>query len=122
MYILKYKAKSVLDLAVGKGGDFGKYLDSGFTDIHGYDINGDSIKEATSRSLKITKKNGPTVNINLQVRDLSKQSVELDNKVDLVVCNFAFHYFIGNLPTFMKSVSNLKKGGHFLLSFFVQNL
>lgn len=118
VYISKYKAKSVLDLAVGKGGDFGKYLDAGFTEIYGYDINGESIKEATSRSLKITKKNGPTVNINLQVRDLSKQSVELSSKVDLVVCNFAFHYFIEALPTFMKNVSNLKKGGHFLLSFF----
>ena len=118
-YINKYKGSSVLDLACGKGGDFGKYVDSGFDKIFGFDINKDSIKEATMRASSITKKKGENVVIKLETRDLIKMHVKLDIKVDLAVCNFAFHYFYKDLDSFLKSVNlNLKKGGYLLLTFF----
>lgn len=118
-YIDKYKGSFVLDLACGKGGDFGKYVDSGFNKIFGFDINKDSIKEATARASAITKKKGENVEIKLETRDLIKMHAKLDTNVDLVVCNFAFHYFYNNLDSFLKSVDlNLKKGGYLLLTFF----
>jgi SAM-dependent methyltransferase len=118
-YISKYKGKSVLDLACGKGGDFGKYVDTGFNFVYGFDIDNESIKEATSRSLKIAKKNGTNITISVEERNLILKPVMLNTKVDLVICNFAFHYFYKSLPTFLESVNgNIKKGGYLILSFF----
>jgi len=116
----KYAGKSVLDLASGQGGDFGKYIDAGFSRIDGYDINERSINEASSRVVKIKKKYLDTVKINITNRDLSKNVVDpLDIKFDLVATNFAVHYFYNHLNTYIKSVkNNIKKGGHLLLTLF----
>jgi SAM-dependent methyltransferase len=119
-YIDKYKSKSVLDLAVGKGGDLGKYNDSGFSIVHGYDIDIPSIKEAKQRADMISKKQGNNIEITLEVKDLIKNSIPSGKiKFDLIVTNFAFHYFYKSLPTYIKTVTNnLKNGGHLILSFF----
>jgi hypothetical protein len=118
-YINKYISSSVLDLASGQGGDFGKYLDNNVNLIHGYDINAKSIKEATSRIMKIDKKH-KDVKINIFQQDLNKEVVKPSNtKFGLVVTNFAFHYFYKNLDTYLTSVkNNISKGGHLLLTFF----
>jgi hypothetical protein len=118
-YISKYKSKSVLDLASGQGGDFGKYVDNDFSFIEAYDINEKSIREATSRSMKIDKKH-KDVKINISKLDLTKEVVKPSNtKFGLVVTNFAFHYFYKNLDNYLKSVlNNISKGGHLILTFF----
>jgi SAM-dependent methyltransferase len=118
-YISKYISNSVLDLASGQGGDFGKYLDNNVSLINGYDINAKSIKEATSRIMKIDKKH-KDVKINIFQQDLNKEVVKPGNtKFGLVVTNFAFHYFYKNLDNYLKSVkNNIAKGGHLLLTFF----
>lgn len=118
-YINKYISNSVLDLASGQGGDFGKYLDNNVNLIHGYDINAKSIKEATSRIMKIDKKH-KDVKINIFQQDLNKEVVKSGNtKFGLVVTNFAFHYFYKNLDTYLTTVkNNIAKGGHLLLTFF----
>lgn len=42
--INKYAGKSVLELACGKGGDLGKYIDAGFTRLLGFDYSRDNIE------------------------------------------------------------------------------
>ena len=119
-YINKCKGNSVLDLACGKGGDFGKYIDSGFKTIVGFDINNESLTEAKSRAESFLKKeenNGISISVNHI--DLTKKSAKIEGKVDLVVCNFAFHYFYKNLDLFIKSVlDNTNPGSKVLLTFF----
>lgn len=119
-YINKFRGRTVLDLASGQGGDFGKYIDSGFTRIDAYDINSKSIKEASLRSSKIMKKYGQNVTINISKIDLNKKQVpDLGVKTDLVVTNFAFHYFYKNMEVYIKSVkNNLTNGGFLLMTFF----
>jgi SAM-dependent methyltransferase len=120
--IEKYKGKSVLDMASGKGGDFGKYIDSGFLRIDGYDINAESVKESLSRVVSKTTKTLDNVNITVTVKDLTKEIISSNVKFDLVVTNFAFHYFYKTLDIYLKSVTgNLKKGGHLILTFFDGN-
>jgi ubiquinone/menaquinone biosynthesis C-methylase UbiE len=120
IYIDKYKGKTVLDLAVGKGGDLGKYNSSGFSYIEGYDINSKSIKEAISRASTMSNKSNSNISVKLNTLDLSKNIIpEPKSKFDLVVSNFAFHYFYETLDVYLKTVkNNLKKGGHLLLTFF----
>ena len=116
----KYKGKTVLDLAVGKGGDLGKYNSSGFSYIEGYDIDSKSIKEAICRASMMTNKSNSNISVKLNTLDLSKNIIpEPKTKFDLVVSNFAFHYFYETLDIYLKTIkNNLKNGGHLLLTFF----
>jgi ubiquinone/menaquinone biosynthesis C-methylase UbiE len=116
----------VLDLACGKGGDIGKYYASGFSYIEGYDLSKDSIQEATSRvSNMTTRKDTGNVTCVLKQQDLSTLPVPRSTPFDLVVCNFAFHYFYKpkkTLDTFVKSVvDNSKRGTKLILTFFDQD-
>lgn len=120
IYIENYKGKSVLDLAIGKGGDLGKYNSSGFTYIEGYDIDTSSIKEASCRASVMSSKSNSNISVKLHTQDLVKNEVPSSRvKFDLVVSNFAFHYFYNSLDIYIKSVkNNLKQDGHLLLTFF----
>jgi phosphoserine aminotransferase len=66
------------------------------------------------------KKYGQNVSINITKIDLNKKQVpDLGVKTDLVVTNFAFHYFYKNMEVYIKSVkNNLTSGGFLLMTFF----
>ncbi len=107
------KNKSILELAVGKAGDLHKWKSCNIKRVIGYDINKDSIKEGNRRLLEYPKKFQEK--ITLQIIDLTKESILLSEKVDIVSCMFAFHYFIFDLDLILESIkSNLKSGGYFI--------
>ena len=129
---------SLLDLAVGRGGDMLKWLHSGIYDVEGIDIDEESIMGnggATQRYLKLIK-DRKLLNTKGTIRDkvpdykfyiydlsLPSSIGKVDNildgkKFDIISCQFAIHYFFreeSSLHTIMKIVSkNLKKDGFFI--------
>ena len=107
------KNKSILELAVGKAGDLHKWKSCNIKKVVGYDINSDSIKEAKRRVSEYSKKFQEK--IILSVKDLTKEQVVLSEKIDIVSCMFAFHYFIKDLDLILESIKvNLKKDGYFI--------
>jgi len=110
--IQKYitKPSKLLDLAVGKGGDIGKWKkNENIVYVEGYDINKTSIKEARRR-LKLAKIKIP---VKFYVKDLSRDTLVLQ-KFDVISIQFAFHYFFKNedtLQTILDTINlNSKKG------------
>lgn len=113
--------KNLLELAVGKAGDLNKWVDNKIENIIGYDINETSINEAKHRVKEMVRrntKNNIMPNINLYVKDLSKNIIEGSNDQDAVISMFAFHYFFESQETFntiMASIeNNLKDDGLFI--------
>ncbi len=83
----------VLDLACGRGGDLFKYLDTFGKDtfVNGVDIDAGAIAEAKRR----VKSKGLS-NITLSVADVSNPDLDTSKwgeAYDVIVCNFAAHYF-----------------------------
>jgi RimJ/RimL family protein N-acetyltransferase/SAM-dependent methyltransferase len=83
----------ILDLACGRGGDLFKYLDTFGKDtyINGVDIDAGAIVEAKRR----VKAKGIS-NITLSVADVSNPDLDTSKwggAYDIIVCNFAAHYF-----------------------------
>lgn len=120
VFIDKYSKDTVLDLACGKGGDFSKYIDSGAKYIEAYDICTDSLKEATNRKNHYLKKvETKNTSFKIEKKDLRVDLINSKYSFDLVVCNFAFHYFYKTLDVFITNIlSNTKKGSYIALSFF----
>jgi mRNA (guanine-N7-)-methyltransferase len=113
---------TLLDLAVGKGGDMFKWLKNDIYNVVGIDINNESIKGTNGaihryRNLKNKRiKNNERVPIyDYYVYDLSNKNniPKIDNiiknrKFNIVSCQFAIHYMFKNkesLNTFIKIVS-----------------
>lgn len=115
--------QSVLELAVGKGGDLGKLYNNNVKRVVGYDIDKDSIIEANSRLLKyqVDFQN----RVLLSVKDLSTEIIEGNGEFDVVSCMFALHYFFKTEETFncvIKSIkNNLKIRGIFICTLFDGN-
>ncbi len=99
---------TLLDLACGKGGDIFKWL--GLKKVIGVDIDNNSLLQAKKRAKKF--------NVDFYKKDLSTELLQLNEKVDNIVCFFAIHYFFkteDTLDIFFKNVSNnLKDGGYFI--------
>lgn len=110
----------LLDLACGKGGDLDKWISNNINSVIGYDIDENSIIEAKRRvnEYKLPKK----TDIQLYVKDLSKDIIEGNNDYDVITSMFAFHYFFENQDTFnniIKSINNnLKDNGYFICTLF----
>jgi SAM-dependent methyltransferase len=124
-YIENYKGEcgTVLDLASGQGGDLGKYIDSGIKQIFGFDINEEYLEEAKKRKASfLLNPDNEGYSITLERADLSKDTINISEKADLVVCNFAFHYFYNSLDVFVSNVlQNAKPGAYILLTLFDKN-
>lgn len=109
----------LLDLACGKGGDLDKWVSNNIKTVIGYDINEKSIIEAKRRITEYPNKN---LNINVDVRDLSRNVIDGDKDCDVITSMFAFHYFFESKDTFntiMSSIdNNLKIGGYFMGTMF----
>lgn len=122
--IIKYAKNEeiLIDLCCGKGGDMHKWINAKIKNIIGYDINKEYIEEAKTRYSKVNKKD---IDIKIIYRniDLRKQIVDTEyEKVNVITCNFALHYFFKNkytFNTFIKSITNnLKNNGYFIGTIF----
>lgn len=94
----------VLDIAIGRGGDIFKYIDSfgNLDTLVGFDIDKEAIDEAKNRLASCTK-DLSTKHIHLSVASGLDDAAQLLNKeirpimknckFDLIICNFALHYF-----------------------------
>ena len=104
----------ILDLACGRGGDLFKYIDTfgKGTRIYGVDIDADAIAEAKKR---VIARGGR--NITLAVADVSKPELNTSawgEPYDIIVCNFAAHYFFKSretLSSFARIINRFSKKG-----------
>lgn len=110
----------LLDLACGKGGDLDKWVSNNIKHVVGYDIDEKSILEAQRRVRDY--KSPINTQVEVYVKDLSKNVIEGNKDCDVVTSMFAFHYFFETEETFntiMKSIdNNLKDGGYFMGAMF----
>jgi SAM-dependent methyltransferase len=117
---LSKNKERLLDLASGKGGDFGKYRDIGIKFVSAYEIDKTSIEISKSRIVDILddKKNSMNIEVNYMDLNNSKPPVPV-KKFDVIVCNFAFHYFFNKIEHFISILDeNSKKGTNVILTFF----
>jgi len=120
-----YKSKiSLMDIAVGRGGDLAKWNKSGIDNVYGFDISKTSIEEAKNR-IKAFK--GLKINIHVEQgnatepNQLSIDSFKKENDISsfqIISCQFALHYFFDDetsIRNVLKVVSqNLRTGGYFI--------
>lgn len=120
--LTKYPARSLLDLACGKGGDIQKWIDNDIKYVEGFDFNKESIIEANNRfekaSHKATTKN---FDFKFSVCNLLEEQVKpkFNDQFDMVTCQFALHYFCENMDifaVFLKTniIPFIKKNGYFI--------
>jgi len=122
--------KSLLDIAVGRGGDLYKWSgrEANLEYVTGIDSDGDAIF-GTKRTVgwdgareRVRQFNGKKPNVNLwklSATDpdiLTKLGEKDNNKVyDIVSCQFAFHYFVQHMDHVLSLISSkLKPGGVFI--------
>ena len=126
---------SLMDIAVGRGGDISKWNKAGISNVFGFDKNMDSIKskvlENPGAEERLRSFVGNKVNITFETGDITRQidGFGIESKItnylrgnkingfDMVSCQFALHYFFIN----EQSIRNvfqivdlyLKPGGYF---------
>ncbi|KAG0716969.1 mRNA cap guanine-N7 methyltransferase [Chionoecetes opilio] len=115
---------SVLDLGCGKGGDLFKWQKGNIRHLVCADIAETSMEQCKERYNKTKSRvRGSLFSAEFIVADCTKKRIRplLDNpkrQVDLVSCQFAFHYCFESLPqaeTMLRNVAeNLKRGGYFV--------
>jgi mRNA (guanine-N7-)-methyltransferase len=129
------RAKRLLDIAVGKGGDMEKWYYAGIIYAFGFDINQTSIDEARSQRLpqfiEKLKKKGKQDNFNYVFKSTKELHwdhgryfmPQLDDSIgvhsfDVVSCQFAIHYF-SDTPKHLNELfgfinTHIKPGGYFI--------
>lgn len=124
----KNGTKTLLDIAVGRGGDLFKWQHNNFEVVVGFDPHKESIDEAKRRlnsQLRQKKKCPYTKYFILDMLDqtiLQKlNNLEMNIKgleshtYDVVSCQFAFHYFIKQMDKVLQFISiKLNNGGIFI--------
>ena len=119
---------TLLDIAVGRGGDLMKWYHSNFKTVIGFDPHSASIEEARRRLKEDLKTKkwipftkyftldalDPNILFKLNKLELNVKGLET-NTYDVVSCQFAFHYFSNSLEKVLSFVSQkLKVGGIFI--------
>ncbi|CAL4094658.1 unnamed protein product, partial [Meganyctiphanes norvegica] len=116
----------VLDLGCGKGGDLLKWQKGHIGHLIMADIAETSVSQAKDRYMTNKSRGrgrGPGFTAEFITADCTKSRLkdlveQPDQQVDLVSCQFAFHYCFESLPqaeTMLRNVSeNLKTGGYFI--------
>ena len=130
----KYANDTVIDIGIGRGGDLVRYIKYRYKIIIGIDIDDAALKNLIMRYKKIMMKNKMNITkLYFSQFDISNnhdsKNVLLnsgipipDDGVDLVFCNFAFHYFmynkesLDNVIYFISQV--LKNSGRFIFTAF----
>jgi SAM-dependent methyltransferase len=126
---------NVLDLASGKGQDLFRYAANSIQNIVFLEIDKTALMELIARKHDFSKnRKGKGMRISIQQMDLNvsyKNNIsKLDDSMleipntgfDLIICNFAFHYFISTttaLTNVIKFINHyLKPGGRFIFTAF----
>lgn len=123
----------VLDIASGKGQDLFRYGSVGTKNLICLEIDQLALMELIARKhdFSAVKERG-AMNIQIHQLDINndyKENIEIlseinipNHGVDLIVCNFAFHYFLANkknLSNVIKFINHyLKPGGRFIFTAF----
>lgn len=132
--LLKQKPISLLDIAVGRGGDIDKWNKAGIKNVFGFDVSPESISSndpfnpgAIQRLQNYAK--GST-NIHLEVGDAIHPTGQLLDSIEKFIkvngipgfgitsCQFALHYFFGSeldLDTSIKIASKYLQPGGYLI-------
>lgn len=124
------KNEWVMDLASGKGQDLFRYSTYGFKNIVFLEIDSTALLELTKR--KYDLRNSNPINVQIHQLDLNNDYKSNIAKlgdinipttgVDLIICNFAFHYFLKDRKSLInigKFIANyLKPGGRFIFTTF----
>ena len=124
------KNEWVMDLASGKGQDLFRYSTYGFKNVVFLEIDPTALLELTKRKYDLRDSN--PINVQIHQLDLNadyKSNIaELEDinipttGVDLIICNFAFHYFLKDRKSLInigKFIANyLKPGGRFIFTTF----
>lgn len=111
-------ARSLLDLACGRGGDIDKWIDARIPDVHGIDISEEEVRMASSRFEKKRGKNRRLdPDYTFEASDLLGEApMKWNREFDLVTCMFAGHYFLQTekmLDAFLGNVSAALRDGGF---------
>lgn len=124
------KTNCVMDMASGKGQDLFRYGTYQVGNVVCLEIDGVALLELVSRKHDYGRNGKSPMNITTQQLDLNADYKENISKlssiqfktVDVVMCNFAFHYFIKNkasLTNVLKFIQYwLKPGGKFIFTSF----
>nr|SVE92436.1 EOG090X07I2 [Megafenestra aurita] len=114
---------NVLDLGCGKGGDLLKWERGRVNHVVCADIAETSIEQCKDRYEKLKQRSRQVFTAEFIATDCSKTSVmeKMENpdlKIDIVSCQFAFHYSFESLPQAEQMLanvsSNLQPGGYFI--------
>lgn len=113
--------KSLLDIAVGRGGDLFKWQAAGITNVTGIDINSESINSKDPSNpgaiMRYSHSKVKNVKVTYLVGDVTDPKLRIKGKYSFVSCQFALHYFFESeesLRTVLKLVSSaLLPGGYF---------
>lgn len=123
----------VMDMASGKGQDLFRYAKCDMHNLLFLEIDNIALMELISRKHEFANsRDGAQMHIITQQMDLTanyKENIEKIGKLpvtvngfDLIVCNFAFHYFLktqANLVNVLRFISHyLKAGGRFIFTAF----
>lgn len=124
---LKTQGKTLLDVAVGRGGDIFKWVKNNFTYVTGIDNDAKSIHEKNQFDGAIQRFNLMKTQMKvprcyfwvISATDpdvLNKLNVKDRNCVyDVVSCQFSFHYFVKDIDITLNMISKkLKNGGLFI--------
>lgn len=107
---------SVLDLGIGKGGDFHKYKNVHIRELYGIDIADRSILDATER----VREGQYPFKITLKTKDAFAREFRLKKSFDVVSSQFAFHYAFSSeqvLDTTLKNINtHMNYGGYLILT------
>lgn len=121
-YSILSKAKTILDLGTGRGGDMHKWNKCNIQNVIGIDINKHYVEEAIKRCkyAKYLMKRNYLFYYTRQDEIFDKYLLKrnITHIYDLITCMFAFHYFFKNeamLSDILKQISlHLKPQGYFI--------
>lgn len=124
------KKEWIIDLASGKGQDLFRYSTYGFNNVVFLEIDNTALLELTKRKYDLRDSN--PIGIQIHQLDLNNdyksnikklEDIQIPSiGVDLIICNFAFHYFIKDRKSLLnigKFIAYyLKPGGRFIFTTF----
>jgi hypothetical protein len=104
-YIKRLGSCRLVDMCCGKGQDMKRCFDSKVTTLIGIDSSLDALEEMNERKYFIVR-NSP-MKVVLVHADLNKETVNIEEKGDVILINFAIHYLVHNTETLNRLIDQL---------------